>query len=171
MPRSPSSANPSAPKETDQLAATPEELNLDSLAGVAAFHLRLAAEASQQAFNRQIEAIGPSVPYRIGHYTVLRLIANNPGVTQTAVSTAAGRDKSTLTPLLNDFVRRGLVRRETISSDRRSYALTLTPEGEAALAALAKASRAHGAELDRIIGPENKADFIRILRRIKEELG
>ena len=75
MPRSPSSANPSAPKETDQQSATPEELNLESLAGVAAFHLRLAAEASQQAFNRQIEAIGPSVPYRTGHYTVLRLIA------------------------------------------------------------------------------------------------
>jgi DNA-binding MarR family transcriptional regulator len=171
MTSSPTSAKSNAPFEQDLPAEPHARLNLDNLSGLIAFHLRLAAEASQQAFSRKLDGIETNVPYKPGHLTVLTLIANNPGVTQTAISSAAGRDKSTLTPMLNEFVRRGLVRRESISTDRRSYALSLTGDGEAALAAFGPLSRDHEARLNEIIGPENKAEFIRILCRIKEALG
>ena len=48
---------------------------------------------------------------RPGRFAMLTLIGRNPGISQTALSRANGRDKSTLTPLLADLVRRGLVRR------------------------------------------------------------
>jgi len=124
-----------------------------------------------QAIFRRLAADEATVHYKPGHFTILTIIANNPGVTQTAVSIAAGRDKSTLTPILNDFVRRGLVHRDPLPSDRRSFSLRLTPEGEAVLARLSAISQAHEADLDAIIGTENREDFLAILRRIKQVLG
>jgi DNA-binding MarR family transcriptional regulator len=148
-----------------------EQIKLGRLGGLIGFHLRLAQDASTQAIFRRLAAEETDIDCKPGHFTVLTIIANNPGVTQTAVSSAAGRDKSTLTPILNDFVRRGLIHRDPIAGDRRSYALTLTPEGEAALSRLSAISQAHEAQLDAIIGAENKEEFLATLRRIKQSLG
>src|SRR5262245_47918638 len=93
------------------------------------FHLRLAQSASFQAFARAAE----EVDLRPGRFSVLLLIGRNPGISQTALSRANGRDKSTLTPALNDLVRRGFVVRTRVKSDRRSYELSLTAAGEAML--------------------------------------
>ncbi|HEX8663493.1 MAG TPA: MarR family transcriptional regulator [Beijerinckiaceae bacterium] len=131
------------------------------------FHLRMAQTASFSAFAREADgiAVGP------GRFALLTLIGHNPGISQTALSRANGRDKSTLTPALDDLVRRGLVRRERVARDRRSYALRLTPEGEAALQELTARAARHEANLDRIIGPKERARFVKILKRIAGELG
>ena len=148
-----------------------EQIKLGRLSGLIGFHLRLAQDASTQAIFRRLADEETDIDYKPGHFTVLTIIANNPGVTQTAVSSAAGRDKSTLTPILSDFVRRGLIHRDTVPGDRRSYALTLTSEGEAVLSRLSAISQALEAELDAIIGAENKEEFLATLRRIKQALG
>jgi DNA-binding MarR family transcriptional regulator len=137
-------------------------LQLGPLAGFIGFHLRLAQEASFQAFARRVR----DFELRPGRFAVLALIAQNPGISQTALGRAAGRDKSTLTPALNDLVRRALVKRRHPAEDRRSYALALTPKGEKLLAELFQHARAHDRELDAIVGIEAKAEFIRTLRRI-----
>jgi DNA-binding MarR family transcriptional regulator len=148
-----------------------EQIKLGRLSGLIGFCLRLAQDASTQAIFRRLAAEEADMGYKPGHFAVLTIIANNPGATQTAVSSAACRDKSTLTPVINDFVRRGLIHRDPIRGDRRSFALTLTSEGEAALARLSAISQAHEAELDAIIGAGNKEAFLAALRRIKQVLG
>ena len=131
------------------------------------FHLRLAQTASFAAFAREADGIAIAP----GRFALLTLIGHNPGISQTALSRANGRDKSTLTPALDDLTRRGLVRRERVASDRRSYALRLTPQGETALAELTACAARHEANLDRIIGPKERARFVKTLRRIASELG
>lgn len=137
-------------------------LTLGPLAGFIGFHLRLAQEASFQAFARSVR----DYKMRPGRFAVLALIGENPGISQTALGRAAGRDKSTLTPALNDLARRALVKRRRVASDRRSYALSLTPKGERLLEALALHARAHDRLLDEIVGLKHKAEFIRTLRRL-----
>ncbi|WP_018698664.1 MarR family winged helix-turn-helix transcriptional regulator [Amorphus coralli] len=140
---------------------TDEQLEFGSLASAVGFHLRLAQNASFKAFKRHTG----ETDLRPGWYAVLTLIHHNPGITPITLSRASGRDKSTITPVLRDLLRDGLVRRSAIPSDRRSYALFLTPDGEEKLAMLAKSAAAHDTELDAIVG-ERKDELIQALRRI-----
>ena len=72
------------------------------------FNLRMAQEHAFQAFSRRSQEIGESP----GRFATLTLIARNPGISQTELSHANGRDKSSLTPVVEDLVRRGLVERK-----------------------------------------------------------
>jgi DNA-binding MarR family transcriptional regulator len=98
------------------------------------------------------------------------LIRSNPGISQTALSQASGRDKSTLTPLLTDLVRKGLVRRVRTRSDKRTYRLSLTPAGERVLDRLSECARLHEQKLDRAIGARDRTRFLRILQKIIREV-
>ena len=140
---------------------------LGSLAESIAFHLRLAQEASFQAFSRRV---GGS-DLRPGHYAALAIIAENPGITQTALGRASGRDISSLTPVLDGLVARGLVTRERVPTNRRSYSLSLTECGRGALERVRAHAAAHDADLDRLVGTGGKAALLRALRRITERLG
>jgi DNA-binding MarR family transcriptional regulator len=131
------------------------------------FHLRMAQIASFQAFAREVG----EVDLPPGRFALLTLIGRNPGISQTVLSRAAGRDKSTLTPALRDLKRRGLIARDRLARDRRSYHLTLTPDGEAMLQRLTEFAARHDRNLDRIVGPRDKPRLLRILRKIMSELG
>jgi DNA-binding MarR family transcriptional regulator len=144
-----------------------EGMRLGVLASFIGFHLRLAQEASFQAFARGVRQTN----LRPGHLSILVLIGENPGISQTALGRAVGRDKSSLTPALNELKRRGLIGRGKAPQDRRSYALSLTKEGEQALANLLGHARAHDDVLDRIVGLDRKDEFIRTLQRIAAQLG
>jgi DNA-binding MarR family transcriptional regulator len=131
------------------------------------FNLRMAQAASFQAFARRSKDIG----LRPGRFATLTLIGQNPGISQTALSRANARDKSTLTPLIADLVRKRLVRRVREVTDRRSYGLTLTPAGEKMLAQLTECARQHEEELDRVVGPRERAQFLAVLKKLANALG
>ncbi len=139
---------------------------LGPLADMVGFHLRLAQEASFRGFAQRVGARDLK-PRR---FAILLLIDQNPGLTQTALSLASGRDKSTLTPALDDLERRGLIERRRAPKDRRVRALHLTGGGRSLLRELTRHAIAHERELDRILGA-GKAQFIAALRRIAMSLG
>lgn len=130
------------------------------------FHLRLAQTASFQAFAREARGIS----LRPGRFATMFLIGRNPGISQTALSRANARDKSTLSPVLDDLERRKLIRRVRPKDDRRSYRLELTQAGEAMLKELTAIAERHDRNLDRIIGPKDRAVFLKVLRKVIAEL-
>ena len=136
------------------------------LANLIGFHLRRAQNASFQAFARRVGQTDLSP----GTFALLTLIRHNPGISQTALSRADGRDKSSLTPALNALERHGLILRQRLPNNRRTYALSLTPAGERVLMELGRHAEAHDRSLDRIVGLQQKARLIQILRRIAIEL-
>jgi DNA-binding MarR family transcriptional regulator len=144
------------------------ELAYGPLSDWIGFNLRMAQEAAFLAFVRQSRSVAGTRP---GRFAMLTLIDANPGISQTALGRAAGRDKSTLTPVLSDLVRRGWIRRQRNRDDRRTYLLTLTPLGRKRLRQLNVCARRHERNLDRIIGPEDRSRFVAILRRIAAEIG
>ena len=144
-----------------------EAIDYGPLADWVGFNLRMAQAASFQAFSRLAKEIGT----RPGRFATLMLIGRNPGISQTALSRANGRDKSSLTPVLNDLARRGLIVRQRTRADQRAYRLALTPAGRALLAELTRCARAHERKLDRIIGAGGQTEFVRILKRIIAQAG
>lgn len=143
-----------------------KSINFGPLATWVGFNLRMAQEATFQAFSRRSQEIGESP----GRFATLTLIARNPGISQTELSLANGRDKSSLTPVVEDLVRRGLVERKRVDSDRRTYRLNLTAAGKKTLALMMGAARRHERNLDRIIGQRDKKRFLAILKRIAAEI-
>jgi DNA-binding MarR family transcriptional regulator len=130
------------------------------------FNLRVAQEATFQAFSHRSQEIGESP----GRFAALTLIARNPGISQTELSLASGRDKSSVTPVVEDLVRRGLIERKRVRSDRRAYRLNLTPAGKKTLATLTRCARVHERKLERIIGRQDRRRFLAILKKIAAEI-
>lgn len=140
-------------------------VDLGSLEGLVGFNLRIAQDTSFRAFARETGQHG----LKPGRFAALTVIHNNPGISQIALSRAIARDKSTVTPLVQEFVRQGLVARIASKVDRRSFTLTLTPAGEERLRALDRHAATHDRKIDRIVGKE-KAGLIRLLKKIADEL-
>ncbi|MBI2714451.1 MAG: MarR family transcriptional regulator [Rhizobiales bacterium] len=143
-----------------------ESINFGPLAHWIGFNLRMAQESAFQAFSRRSQEIGEGP----GRFATLTLIGRNPGISQTALSLAAGRDKSSLTPVVEDLVRRGLVARKRMRDDRRTYRLNLTAAGKKTLTQLTRCARRHERNLDAIIGRRDRKRFIQILKRIAAEI-
>jgi len=147
--------------------AANENVDFGPLANWVGFHLRLAQTASFQAFAQEARAVDLSP----GRFATLMLIGRNPGISQTALAAANGRDKSTLTPILEDLERRGLIVREKMKTDRRSYQLSLTEAGKKMLDQLTVCAKRHDDNLDRIIGAKDRVKFLKILQKISAEIG
>jgi DNA-binding MarR family transcriptional regulator len=143
--------------------ATDTDVRLGALEHGAAFFLRAAHDASSQAFMRRAEHldVGP------GEFATLTIISENPGITQAQLSVTTSRHMSTLTPILRKLTGRGWIARTPVPSDRRSFALSLTASGKKRLLEIGSLAAEHERELDRIIGKARKAEFLRILRRIR----
>jgi DNA-binding MarR family transcriptional regulator len=131
------------------------------------FRLRMAQIASFQSFARHTQSIGLSP----GRFAALILIDRNPGISQTVLARAIGSDKSTLTPVLDNLVKHGLISRVRTRSDRRLYELSLTDEGRKVVRAMQDCAQRHERELDEIVGPRDREQFVRILRKISAALG
>ena len=127
-----------------------------------AFNLRLAQSASFSEFRRITEENG----LKPGDYAVLRMIEENPGITPSQISSANGRDKSTLTPHLGNLERQGLISREKSSKDLRVQHLYLTPAGQEKVVILARHARSHDANLDTLMTAAEKRKLLDLLVRI-----
>lgn len=141
------------------------EVKLGGLQNFIGFNLRIAQDASFRVFART----SGQKSIRPGRFAALVVLRDNPNITQSALGRAIARDKSTITPLLQDLQGRGLVKRTRSTVDRRSVTLTLTAAGERALQELMIHARDHDRKLDAIAGPA-KAEFVAILRRIAYQL-
>src|SRR5512139_2209267 len=80
--------------------AAVKPIDFGPLATWVGFNLRMAQEASFEAFSQHSAAIGENP----GRFATLTLIARNAGISQTELSAASGRDKSSLTPVVEDLV-------------------------------------------------------------------
>jgi DNA-binding MarR family transcriptional regulator len=103
-------------------------------------------------------------------FSVLALIARNPGQKQSAIAEALGIKRANFVALMDELERRGLAERRKDPSDRRSHALHLTPEGRRFVARMATTWRDHESRLiAKLGGPTARDTLIELLDRILEE--
>jgi DNA-binding MarR family transcriptional regulator len=142
-----------------------DEPSLGMLDGFIGFHLRLAQDASFRSFAKR----AGRRDLKPGRFAAMMVIHDNPGINQTALGRAIARDKSTISPLLQDLERQGLILRRSPANDGRSFVLSLTAKGESTIEELLVRAREHDRKLDEIVG-DRKGDFIRLLKRIAQSL-
>ena len=126
------------------------------------FRLRRAQDASAQTLLRP----AGQEDLRLGSFALLSLIAENPGINQTVLSRANGRNKSTLTSSLRVLENRGFIVRDRGASDLRNYTLRLTDEGQEELRILRGFAEAHEQKLRKIVGSSRAQEFLETLERI-----
>ncbi|PQO23342.1 MarR family transcriptional regulator [Rhodobacteraceae bacterium WD3A24] len=124
--------------------------------------LRVAYEESFDDFSRLLG----SDTLKPGYFTILTLIAKNPGITQVEIGKAAGRDKSSVTKALRNMEDQGLITRVRGEDDRRSYGSYLTESGAELQQRMEDKAKTHIARLDAVIGSDRKAILLEILRDI-----
>ena len=105
------------------------------------------------------------------HYGMLSHLAASEGQSQQALSTALGLHRSGVVALVDDLEQRGLAERRRHPSDRRAYALYLTPRGRAALADLQRIAEEHEAELLTALDTFERSHLISLLQRVAESQG
>lgn len=146
-------------------AARQGSIRIGVLENLIAFHLRLAQDASFRAFARQCG--DPHL--KPGRFAAMMIIHENPGLTQAELGRSIARDKSSVTPLVQELQRKGLVIRKISDTDRRRATLRLTEAGEAALKTLLGHALEHDRNLDAIAGAR-KQSLIQLLKKIADEL-
>jgi DNA-binding MarR family transcriptional regulator len=148
-----------------ELPARNSDAMLGLLGEFIGFHLRMAQDASVRAFASQagMRDLKP------GRFAAMMVIHNNPGISQIELSRAIARDKSSVTPLIQDLEKHDLVSRSQSKLDRRSVTLTLTRAGETALRRLLVHAVDHDRKLDAIVG-DAKPVLLRLLRKIEDAL-
>jgi DNA-binding MarR family transcriptional regulator len=117
---------PQAPKRSAAPAAAPPDgLDPGPLAGEPGLPLH----QLRNLLTRRVLAAYAPFGLPSGAFSVMALIAANPGCPQNRLSRELGLDKSVLRAILDDLEGRGLAARGRAAADRRRHALALTPEG------------------------------------------
>lgn len=107
-----------------------DALRTEATSSIVGYRLRRAQLSVFQRFLTVFE----SLALRPVEYTVLVLIADNPGRKQTEIAEVLGVKRANFVPLVHGLEQRGLVERVPSDFDKRANALHLTQEGEAFLA-------------------------------------
>lgn len=136
--------NPSLDPETQPA----DRLNFGPLSDRLGYALRRAQVAVFRDFFKTFEA----VDIKPAQYSILTIIELNPGLKQTQICDALGIKRANFVGMIDELEARGLVRRDVAQGDRRSYALVLTPEGEALMPKLHELSSTHEQRLIDALG-------------------
>ena len=124
--------------------------------------LVIAARTGQERAKARLTPLGLSVQT----CGVLNLLADEGPLSQQAIGEMLGIDRTTMVDLVDELERAGIVRRERNPHDRRSYAVTLTPQGKVKQK---RAARAFDAAVDDFFAPLSPAEreqFAGMLRRL-----
>ena len=137
-------------------------LDLGPLADAPSFKIRRTQVVVVQDFAAKTLKLG----VLMWQFAILTLVQRNPGASQLQLCAAIGLDKSSLTLVVQQLERRGLIKRVRHAHDRRRNELTLTPKGAAVLTRLGPIARAHEARIAGALAPGEMARLIDMLDRI-----
>lgn len=116
-----------SPKTPDTTPSIPAALDLSYLEGLLGYNARRAALAVIEVFLQRMKVYD----LRPVDFSVLSVIAHNPGVTSRQLCTSLGILPPNFVGLLNQLEERALVLRKPHPSDKRAMALQLTAKGSA----------------------------------------
>ena len=140
-------------------------LDLGVLPELLGYQLRRAQLAVFQHFAGALGARNVT-PGQVG---LLVLVSRNPGLSQTALASAVGVERSTLGEAIERLIKRRLLVRKPAPKDRRSYALHLSTSGERFLDDLIPRLFAHEDDVAKGLSPDERKTLIALLRRLADE--
>lgn len=160
-------SKPSADPATDEAEAvlSPDRLDYGPLPQLVGYRIRKAYSHLFQTFSEMLKDLNLAP----GQYSVLMLIALNPGLNQMMVAKATGLDRSTIVPIANRFAKLGWVRRTRRRGDRRAYSLRLTPLGQSIVDRAEPIIAQHEKQLVAGLSKDERVTLMRLLEKIGEQ--
>jgi DNA-binding MarR family transcriptional regulator len=101
-------------------------------------------------------------------FTLLLMVAENPGASQSGVCEALGMQKANCVPTMSELERRGLIIRRRSAADARSYELHITHKGRRVLQRAGELHSLHEQRLIERIGVEGRDQLLRLLGKLTE---
>lgn len=139
------------------------DLRIDATTGIIGYRLRRAQLNVFQTFL----SVFDSLKLRPAEYSVLVLIADNPGRKQTEIAQVLGIKRANFVTLVHGLEDRKLVERVPSADDKRANALHLTQKGEAFLAEARRVHEELEAEMvARLGGPAARDQLLALLDRL-----
>jgi DNA-binding MarR family transcriptional regulator len=99
-------------------------------------------------------------------YTLLLMVAENPGASQSGVCDALGIQKANCVPTMGELERRGFIIRRKSTTDARSYELHLTAKGRRLLTRAGEVQSRHESRLIERIGVEGREQLLVLLGKL-----
>ncbi|BAO29026.1 MarR family winged helix-turn-helix transcriptional regulator [Sulfuritalea hydrogenivorans] len=137
---------------------------LGCLAGHVGFHLRLAQLAVFERFESRLGEIDVSPAI----FSVLEVLHQNDGITQSTLAATVSLDRSSVVPLLDKLAKRGLVERRASTTDRRHNHLHLTDAGRELLAEATRRASEHEKEVCKPFTIAEKKLLLDLLGRFRK---
>lgn len=90
------------------------------------FNINVVANAIRSSFAQFLK------PYSIApeQFATLSILKSNPNITQTQIAQIMYRDKTTVTRMIESLIKKELIVKEQLRSDRRVYNIKLSEKGE-----------------------------------------
>lgn len=140
-----------------------DALRAEETTGIIGYRLRRAQLSVFQRFLSVFEEL----KLRPVEYSVLVLIAANPGRKQTEIAEVLGIKRANFVTLVHSLEERGLVERIASAADKRANALHLTSDGEAFLGRARAVHEAMENDLiDRLGGEAEREKLLALLDRL-----
>lgn len=133
--------------------------NLGGLDQMIGFVVRRAQVGMMQEFRRALKGLDLTP----AQFSVLRVIASNPGLAQARVAEALMIERARLVQMIDSLEAAGRVERARSVTDRRSHALHLTAAGAELLKRAQGPVEAHERNMAARIGAKDREELLRIL--------
>ena len=143
----------------------PEVVSVDDTALRAFFGYQM-----KRCFNAiQADLVQTLKPFelRMLTFTALALVVKNPGLRQSQLAEAMDVERPNLVTVVEELVRRDLITRDRVPTDRRAYALEATVAGKRLCGKAITAVAAHEEKLLTGLGAETRAAAIEAMQRIE----
>jgi DNA-binding MarR family transcriptional regulator len=101
-------------------------------------------------------------------FTLLLMVAENPGSSQSSVCEALGIQKANCVPTMGELERRGYIIRRKSTADARSYELHITHKGKRILQRAGEVHSLHEQRLIDRIGVDGRDQLLRLLGKLTE---
>ena len=101
-------------------------------------------------------------------FTLLLMVAENPGASQTSVCEALGMQKANCVPTMSELERRGLIIRRKSATDARSYELHITNKGKRILQRAGELQSTHEQRLIERIGIDGRDQLLQLLGKLTD---
>ena len=99
-------------------------------------------------------------------FTLMVMVAENPGASQSGVCEALGIQKANCVPTMSELERRGFIIRKKSATDARSYELHLTNKGKRILQRAGELQSSHEQQLIERIGVDGREQLLRLLGKL-----
>lgn len=139
-----------------------KNVSMGALDGLIGFHLRIAQIRVFKDFEDGVGELGLTP----AGFSVMEVLRQNPGLTQSKLAAAIMLDRSSVVPLLDKLEKKGLLSRQSSTTDRRNNHLFLSEEGLKVLEASKALVKKHESRIAKALSKEESQQLIGLLSRL-----